>query len=45
MVFTTKALRRLLTIAAVVLLAVTIPTKIFAQNVGASSIGGVVTSA
>ena len=43
-----KALRRSMTIAGFILLAATVPTKIFAQqsvNVGANDIGGVVTSA
>ncbi|HEY1310695.1 MAG TPA: carboxypeptidase regulatory-like domain-containing protein [Pseudolabrys sp.] len=46
MVFSAKALRRLMTLAGLVLLAANIPTKIFAQDfkVGAKSIGGVVTS-
>ena len=45
MVFSAKALRRLMTIAGLFLFAVTVPTKIFAQNVGGASIGGKVTSA
>src|SRR5665213_990072 len=47
MMFSAKALRRLMTLAGLVLLAATVPTKIFAQDVkvGAKSIGGVVTSA
>ena len=43
-----NALRRAMTIAGFVLLAATVPTKIFAQqgvDVGATDIGGVVTSA
>ncbi len=43
-----KALRRLMTLAGFILLAATVPTKIFAQqsvNVGAADIGGVVKSA
>ena len=46
--FSGKALRRAMTIANFILLAATVPTKIFAQqsvNVGANDIGGVVTSA
>src|ERR1039458_6783383 len=46
--FSGKALRRPMTIASFILLAATVPTKIFAQqsvNVGANDIGGVVTSA
>ena len=47
MMFSAKVLRRLTTIAGLVLLAASVPTKIFAQDVkvGAKSIGGVVTSA
>ena len=47
MLFSATALRRLVTIAGLVLLAASVPTKIFAQDVkvGAKSIGGVVTSA
>src|SRR5450759_4273955 len=47
MLLVTKALRRLLTIASFVLLTITIPTSLYAQqsvSVGASEIGGVVTS-
>ena len=47
MLLVTKALRRLLTIASFVLLTITIPTGLHAQqsvSVGASEIGGVVTS-
>ena len=43
-----KALRRAMTMAGFILLAATVPTKIFAQQsvkVGANDIGGVVTSA
>jgi hypothetical protein len=46
--FSGKALRRAMTIAGFILLAATVPTKIFAQQsvkVGANDIGGVVTSA
>ena len=47
MLLSARALRRLMTIAGLVLLAASFPTKIFAQDVkvGAKSIGGVVTSA
>jgi hypothetical protein len=46
MVFSAKALRRLLTFAGFILLTATVPTKIIAQDVkvGPKSIGGVVTS-
>lgn len=46
MLLSARALRRLMTIAGLVLLAAGFPTKIFAQDgkVGAKSIGGVVTS-
>jgi hypothetical protein len=45
MLLLTKALRRLFTLASFFVLAITFPTGLYAQNVGASDIGGIVTSA
>ena len=48
MLLVTKALRRLLTLAGFVVLAMTLPSGLYAQqtvSVGATDIGGVVTSA
>jgi len=48
MLLVTKALRRLMTIAGILVLAIAVPTALYAQqsvNVGAADIGGVVTGA